>query len=215
MKRRRKSKLPSNGNGNGMLERHKQFCKKYIYDWNGTKAYLAVYPNVSEEVAWASSSRLLSNVKVKAYIEELQKETEKLAGISRLMVAQEYMKLAFTSIGHLHNTWIDRKEFDDLTEDQKSCISEIQSKVVKQNVGTKKNPVVIAVEEIRVKLYDRKQALDSLVKFFGYAEPEKYTGKIEHAIKIEEIKTDELSKSAQQMLLEVAKQQLTDGISSN
>lgn len=204
-------------NGNSMLERHKQFCKAYIYDWNATRAYQTAYPNVTYDSASVLGHTLLRNIKIQAYCKELQKDTERLAGISRLMVAQEYMKLAFTSIGHLHNTWIDRKEFDDLTEDQKSCISEIQSRVVKRKEGTDKKPVLIIVEEIRVKLYDRKQALDSLVKFFGYAEPDKIhnTGKVEHIIKVEEIPTKELSKPAQQLLLEVSKKQLTDGVSSN
>ena len=176
---------------------------------------MTVYPNSSNETAQVNAYLLLRKTKIKEYIKELQGDTEKLAGISRLMVAQEYMKLAFTSIGHLHNTWIDRKEFNDLTEDQKGCISEIQSKVVKRNVGTDTKPVIIAVEEIRVKLYNRKDALDSLVKFFGYAEPEKYSTTLEHTIKVEEIKTDELSKPAQQLLLEISQKQLADGIRSN
>ncbi len=167
-----------------------------------------------------NSSKLLVNTNIKAYIKYLQANLEKLAGISRLRIAREYEKLAFTSIGHLHNTWIDRKEFEDLTEDQKSCISEIQTKVDRRNVGTKEKPLIISiVEEIRIKLYDRKQALDSLVKFFGYAEPEKHantiSGKVEHTIRVEEIPTDELSKGAQKLLLEVSQKQLTNGSRDN
>ena len=203
-----------------LLERKKQFCKEYIHDWNATRAYMDVYPNSSEVSAGVQSCNLIGNNRIKAYIKELQKDIEKTVGISREMVALEYMKLAFTSIGQLHNTWIDRKEFDELTENQKSCISEIFTRVVsRKNVGTKEKPVVLAVEEIRIKLYNKKDALDSLVKFFGYAEPEKYSttsnGKIEHIIKIEEIPTEELSKPAQKLLLEVSQKQLTNGISDN
>jgi len=45
------------------------------------------------------------------------------------MVMEEHKKLAFSSIANLHNTWITRKEFEELTEDQKACISEITTQV--------------------------------------------------------------------------------------
>ena len=71
------------------------------------------------------------------------------------------------------------------------------------------------VEGIKVQMYDKRAALDSLTKFFGYAEPEKFVGMIEHNVTINEIKTDGLSKPARELLLEISKKQLTDGVSSN
>jgi len=92
----------------GLSERHKAFCKEYIFDWNGSRSYMTAYPDVtSPEVARAAASRLLTNVNVKEYIELIQKDLEKLAGISRLKVLNEHMKLAYSSIAHLHNTWIE------------------------------------------------------------------------------------------------------------
>ena len=52
------------------------------------------------------------------------------AGITALMIASEHAKIAFSSIAHLHNTWISLKEFETLTEDQKTCIQEISTKVM-------------------------------------------------------------------------------------
>ena len=62
-----------------MLERHKQFCKEYIYDWNATRAYMVIYPNSSENSAGVQSSNLIRNNRIKAYIKELQKDIEKQA----------------------------------------------------------------------------------------------------------------------------------------
>lgn len=64
--------------------KHQAFCDEYLANgMNATKAYMTVY-KVTERVAEASSSRLLSNVKIK---EHLQKEGEKTA--KKLQITKE------------------------------------------------------------------------------------------------------------------------------
>ena len=153
-----------------LTQKEKIFCSEFIYDWNCTRAYLKAYPNVkNENVAGVSGHRLLRNPKIQAYIESIQRDIEKQAGISQMRVLQEYIKLAFNSIAHLHNTWIDRKEFEDLTEDQKACISEIDTKIVKRTI----NDEIYDVEQIKIKLYDKQKALESICRMLGYNAPEK------------------------------------------
>ena len=54
-----------------MTEKQKVFADEYIICLNATKAYKKAYPNVkNERTAQANGSRLLSNDKVKAYIDE-------------------------------------------------------------------------------------------------------------------------------------------------
>ncbi len=66
-----------------MTDRQQKFADEYIIDCNATRAYKAAYPNVKKDsVASAAGSRLLANVKVKAYIEE------KLAEISSKKTAE-------------------------------------------------------------------------------------------------------------------------------
>ena len=152
-----------------LTEKQKAFCREYIFDWNATRAYLNAYPDVKDaDVAKASASRLLTNVNVKAYIDEIQKDLERLAGLSRLRVINEHMKLAFSSIAHLHNTWIERKDFEKLTDDQKACISEIstQIKTSRNSDGT-----LGEIEYVKIKLHDKQKALDSISKMLGYDAP--------------------------------------------
>ncbi len=154
-----------------LTEKQKKFCREYIYDWNATRSYLAAYPDVrKDETARAAASRLLTNVNVRAYIEEIQKNLEQMAGISRMKVLQEHMKLAFSSIAHLHDTWIKRKEFEELSDDQKACIAEIDTKIKTEweyDPDTKeKGP--ISVEYVRIKLFDKQKALDAITKMLGY-----------------------------------------------
>lgn len=55
----------------GMTERQKIFADHYIISLNATEAYFKAYPKTkNERSAQANGSRLLSNDKVKAYIDE-------------------------------------------------------------------------------------------------------------------------------------------------
>jgi phage terminase small subunit len=164
-----------------ITEKNKIFCREYILDWNATRSYLVAYPDVKDsKVATAAASRLLTNVNIQAYIEEIQKDLEKMAGISRLKVISEHMKLAFSSIAHLHNTWIKRKDFEELTEDQKACIAEIDTKIKTEweYDADEKQKTPINVEYVRVKLYDKQKALDSISKMLGYDSPIKIDANI-------------------------------------
>lgn len=151
-----------------LTEKQKIFCREYIYDWNGTRAAIAA--GYSEKTATVIASENLTKPYIQAYISEIQKDLEKIAGISRLRIAQEHLKIINTSIGHLHNTWLTRKEFDQLTEDQKTVIQEISTKCTTEK-DAHGNPV--DHEYVKIKLYDRQKSMDSLTKMFGYAEAEK------------------------------------------
>lgn len=171
--------------GKGKLtNQQKKFCERYLLDWNATKAYQHAYRSSSESAARSSASALLTNPNIQEYISEIQKDLEKVSGISRLKVLKEFEKLAFNTMADLHNTWIDRKEFEHLTSDQKACISEIQTRVLKRNIGTKDNPDIVDVEEIKIKLYDKTKALENICRMLGYNEPEKHDVQIGQMITV-------------------------------
>ena len=71
---------------NDLNEKQKKFCEEYILDWNATRAYQETYPNASYETSNVNGSKLLVKASIKAYIEEIQKDLQKLAGISKLSV---------------------------------------------------------------------------------------------------------------------------------
>lgn len=155
-------------------ERQKTFCNEYIYDWNATRAYSIAYPDEkTNESIRANASRLLTNDNIQSYIKEIQSDIQKQAGISRLMVINEHKKLAFSSIAHLHNKWIELKDFESLTDEQKDCIAEIDTKVLKKNLGTRDEPEIFDVEYVKIKLYDKQKSLDSISKMLGFNEPDK------------------------------------------
>lgn len=149
-----------------LTEKQKIFCREYIFDWNGSRA--ARVAGYSEKTAKEIASENLTKPNIKAYIKDIQNNLEEVSGISKLRVLKEYEKLAFSSIAHLHETWIDRKDFEKLTDDQKACISEINTRIVKKNIGSSEIPEIVDVESIQVKLYDKSKALDSIKKMLGH-----------------------------------------------
>lgn len=148
----------------GLNENQRTFCREYIFDWNGSRAYKVAYPDVTEESVRSCASQLLTKLNINEYIEFIQNDLAKLAGISQLKVLNEHMKLAFNSIAHLHNTWIELKEFEDLSEDQKACISEISTQTKTEKRGTR----LVDIDFVKIKLYDKQKALDSISKMLGY-----------------------------------------------
>ena len=167
----------------GLTIKQRIFCQEYIFEWNATKAYRAAYVSVTNDnSAAASASALLRNPKIQKYVSDIQNDLEKTCGISKVKILFEHKKLAFSSIASLHNTWISRKEFETLTEDQKACISEIDTKIKTEFEYDPDNPKEkkpIEVEYVKIKLYDKQKALDSITKMLGYEAPSKseLTGK--------------------------------------
>lgn len=154
--------------------KQKRFCEEYIFDFNASRAARAA--GYSEDTAGSIGSENLKKPEIQAYVKSLQENLEEIAGISRLMVLKEHQKLAFSSIAHLHDTWIDRKEFEKLTEEQKSCIAEISTQIKKITVVREGEPEQdIEIEYVKLKLYDKQKSLDSISKMLGYDAPKKIT----------------------------------------
>jgi len=159
--------IPKN---NKITKKQEIFCREYIYEYNATRSYLKAFPKVKVSTAGVEGCKLLKNPKIKEYLAELQSNLEEVAGISRLKVLQEHQKLAFSSIAYLHDTWITRVEFEKLTDEQKSCISEISTQTRFEKGA---NEETMQVDYVKIRLYDKQKALDSITRMMGYNVAEK------------------------------------------
>jgi len=153
-------------------EKQKLFCQEYVFDFNATRAYQKVY-KCEYGTAKVNGCKLLTNTNIGKYVEEIQKDLSILSGISKLKIIREFEKLAFNSIAALHNTWIERKDFEALTPQQTACISEISTKILKKNIGTSEKPEIVDVEYVNIKLYDKQRALENINKMLGFNAPDK------------------------------------------
>ncbi|HBF4252755.1 terminase small subunit [Clostridioides difficile] len=71
-----------------LTEKQKRFCDYYIETGNATEAYKKAYKNNNQRTSESNGSRLLSNDKVKNYIEERLKQIES----KRIADAKEVME---------------------------------------------------------------------------------------------------------------------------
>lgn len=149
-----------------LTESQKVFCNEYIFDFNGTRSYKAAYPNVVDTTARTEASKFLAKPHIREFIKNLQDNLAETAGISRLKVLREHEKLAFSSIAHLHNTWIERKAFEELTNDEKACIAEISTQT--RSIQIEGTDTPIQVEFVKIKLYDKQKSLDSINRMLGF-----------------------------------------------
>lgn len=148
---------------NGLNDMQVRFCEEYVLDWHVTNA--AKRAGYSERSAHSIGSDLLKKHEIREYIEFLKTDTARLAGVSLLRNVQELRNIAYSSIAHLHNKWIDLKRFEDLTEEQKSAIESIDTKSEIAPDGTK------TVQYVKIKLHSKIKAIDLMNKMLGFNAP--------------------------------------------
>ncbi len=130
-----------------------RFVEEYLIDLNGTQA--AIRAGYSPKTAAATASRLLRNVKMRAYIAELMAPAVKAAELSAERVLKEMTRLAFydmTALLDVDDGKITLRDPTSLPEDLRRAI-----------VGIK--PVEVGDEhQYECKFADKQRALDSLAR---------------------------------------------------
>lgn len=146
----------------------KLFCQEYLkLGMNGTQAYLNVYKTCKkEETAMASASRLLRNVKVKEYIEELQSKVEEKAIVSIEDIVKELTAIAFTDRTKISKMVTKEKQLEKTTLVYKAVdfpdTDTLDNETKKVIAGYKQTQSGLAVET-----YDKVKALELLGKYLG------------------------------------------------
>lgn len=164
-----------------LTEKERIFCHEYIIDWNGSRAARAA--KYSEKTCAAIASENLTKPYIKKYLDFIKDDFEKEAGISKLKQLKELHKIAYSSIAHLHNTWIELSDFEKLTEYQKASIESIDTKIeqkacrvdltLSKKDGIEVKDATREVKYVKIKLYSKTQALEMINKMLGYNSPDK------------------------------------------
>jgi len=133
---------------------------------------MLVNPKMSYSTAAASGSRALKKPWIRERILEMERELGKTTGLPRVKVLLAHKAIAFSNIADIYRTWTELKNLDDLTEEQKYAIAEIDTKVViKKGVRT---------EYVKLKMHDKVKALEDIARMLGYNEPDRL--EIKHAL---------------------------------
>jgi len=155
-----------------LTEKQRLFCEYYVIDWNASKA--ARRAGYSENTCGAIGHENLKKPEIIAYIDQCKKDTARLAGVSALKNVLELSKIAYSSISHLHNTWIELKDFEALEEDQKAAIESIDTKVEKRTIKVGEgSDIDTEIHFVKIKLFPKIPAIQEINKMLGFNAPEK------------------------------------------
>ncbi len=135
---------------------HEQFAQNYIIDFNATRA--ATRAGYSPRSAHVTGFRMLNDVKVTERIQELKQELAIRVEITQERVIEEYAKIAFSNVEDVV-AWCKAdptlRSSEDISHSAHAAISEIT--VTPNAFGN----------TTKVKLHDKKGALDSIAKHLG------------------------------------------------
>jgi len=157
--------------------RHYRFAQKYIeLNFNGTQAYLAVYgeeykatkgKEMSDKLAASSASRMLTNVKVQQYIEQITEQAFQECQISINSVLSKYKRwsesnitdvVKWENVVHKDKNGNDAGFFRLTLRDMNDIPPEIQECIESVSEGK---------EGFKVTMVSKKGANDMLFKYLG------------------------------------------------
>ena len=148
-----------------LTAKQEKFCYEYVIDLCGTQA--AIRAGYSQKTAHSIASRMLRIVEVQKFIQSLQADLEKTAGITALRVLKEHKKIAFSDTSMIREGWMTLKAYKELPKEIKDCIQEVATRETKYG------------SEIKIKFYDKQKSLDSISKILGFDAPTKIEQKID------------------------------------
>lgn len=150
--------------------KQENFCNYYLECGNASEAFRRAYSCDGMKPATINRKafEMLENGKITARIGELQEEQRGRSKITKDRILAELANIAFTSIADMHNSWVERADFDKLTTQQKSSIKSISTKVLKKNIGSSDEPEIVDVEYVKIELHDKIKAIERICKMLGF-----------------------------------------------
>lgn len=136
--------------------KRKRFADEYLVDLNATQA--AIRAGYSEKTAKSQGQRLLTFVDVAEYIAARQKKIADKLEVTVERIVSEYARLAFSDTSRVMEWGPDGvrlRPSSELSEDDRRAVAEV-SETTSETGGS-----------LRLKMHDKKGALDSLAKHLG------------------------------------------------
>jgi hypothetical protein len=140
--------------------------------------YMIAYPDCEYKSASASATRLLEDVRIKQFIELLKNDIEDITGVSKIRNVAELAKIAYSNISHIHDSWIDLSDWEEIKENNPDILHAIESIDTKTEQKTYKtdgdDESEIEIKYVKVKFYNKTSAIQEINKMMGYNEAEKH-----------------------------------------
>ncbi len=160
-----------------LTPKQEAFCLRYLETGNASEAYRRAYD--AEGMKPASVNRkafeLLANVKITAFLNELKARQLKRHDVTVERVLREYAKLAFLDIRKAFDEDGKPKMIQEIDDDTAAAIAGIEAEDIYGGRGEDRE---IVARLHKIKLSDKKGALDSLAKHLGmFTDKLELTGK--------------------------------------
>lgn len=146
-----------------------KFCEEYLIDSNATQA--AIRAGYSEDTAGVIGHENLKKPYIKEYINVRQKELVDKLKLTQERILQEYSKIAFFDIRNAFDDEGRLRNLQDLDDQTAGAIAGIESldEIETQGEETFKSGTLR-----KIKVWDKRAALDSICKVLGFNAPEKH-----------------------------------------
>jgi phage terminase small subunit len=149
-----------------LTPKQENFCNEYLIDLNATQA--AIRAGYSVKTANRIASQNLSKLVIQDFIQEAQKKSSENAGITREMILEGYKKLAFYDMRKFYDAEDNLIPITELDDETAFALAGFE--VMEEKDYIKGVPVVIGHTK-KIKISDRRLAMDSIRKMLGYDSP--------------------------------------------
>lgn len=146
---------PHGGKINGLNEKQSKALRYYLA--TGEKERSAIDAGYSPKTAGAQMSRLLKNVKARAWLAEQRGEVEKKAQIELLDVVEQLGRMAMVDPLDLMDEDGRPLPLSDWPRDARLAVQDISVTTIGEDLG----------QVTKIRLADRNGAADKLMKFLG------------------------------------------------
>lgn len=146
-----------------LTPKQEAFVQEYLIDLNATQA--AIRAGYSEKTAEQQASRLLSNVKVAVKVKEAQEERAQRTEITQDMVLRELAKIGFSDIRNVA-AWGSTPVIED-DGVMTYPVELVNSSEIDDNTAAAISEVSLTAQGVKVKMIDKKGALDSIGRHLG------------------------------------------------
>ena len=145
-----------------LSRKHEKFINEYLKVWNGTRAYMRVYPKASYESAGVRASELLGNVRISAVIAEHIKESQ--------MSADEALEILAAHARGDIGQFADRLGQLDLQAAKEAGISRLIKKFKQKTItkiGKGDTDEDTEIHDVEIELYDAQAAAEKILRIHG------------------------------------------------
>lgn len=155
-----------------LTPKQEAFVLHYVEHNNASAAYRHAYNTTKASAITINkeASKLLKNPNIARRIKYFKEHAAEAVGLSLIKVLKEHKKIAFADATRLRNGWMTLKEFEALTPDERAAIKSIDTKQTKRVTD---DGEIVVDEWVKIILWDKQKALDSITDLLGLNAPTK------------------------------------------